>query len=77
MNASLELRIAAVFILFGASFLGITIPFACFKNPAYHSLLPLLQTGAAGVMLGLSLVCFVSDLLCVEEFIDLKCICLC
>lgn len=56
MNSSLKLRIAAVFILFIASFLGITTPFVCYKNKIYHSLLPLLQTGAAGIMLGLALV---------------------
>lgn len=56
MKASLELRIAAVFVLFAASFIGITTPFACYKSALYHSLLPLLQTAAAGIMMGLALV---------------------
>jgi ABC-type multidrug transport system permease subunit len=56
MSSSLNLRIAAIFILFTSSFLGVIIPVYGSNGEFYEKILPLLQASAAGIMLGLSLV---------------------
>ncbi len=50
-----SLQIAAIFVLFIASFLGIALPFAV-PDATMKAIIPFVNALAAGVMLGLALV---------------------
>lgn len=57
MDASLKLRIASCGILFAASLVGILLPLYLSKwGRSYEQYYPYLQTGAAGIMFGLSMI---------------------
>ena len=56
MEADLILRIAAVFILACVSLLGVTLPIMMSKKQRESELFIVIKCGAAGVMLGLTLV---------------------
>lgn len=56
MSNNLKLRVASIFILAGCSFLGVMLPLVGYQGKLYQRALPLMQTGAAGIMLGLAIV---------------------
>jgi hypothetical protein len=55
VDETVSLRIAAMFVLFFASFAGITIPLYGIKTNL-NTTLPILNAASAGVMMGLALV---------------------
>jgi hypothetical protein len=58
VDSSLALRIASIFVLAFFSMMGVMLPLLVSKETRESEMFIVIKTGAAGVMLGLCLVCW-------------------